>query len=83
MVFVNMRRMICRMGIRVQRKIRRTGIFSSRSTREDIRMKEKDPNMGIIQTVLDTTSRDHMRGRLVEALRTLIVTGCAISLIFA
>lgn len=46
-------------------------------------MKEKDPNMGINHTAADTTSRDHMRNHLVEALRTLIVTSCAISLILA
>ena len=39
--------------------------------------------MGINHTAADTTSGDHMRDRLVEALRTLIVTGCAISLILA
>lgn len=46
-------------------------------------MKEKHPNMGINQTAADTTSHDRMRDNLIEALRTMIVTGCAISLILA
>ena len=45
-------------------------------------MKEKDPNMSITQIAV-TTARDHMRDRLTKALRTLIVTGCAVSLILA